>query len=189
MAAATRTLSTAEARREAVLQAGMKVVAEHGIAGTPTAEVAKAAGISHAYLFRLFATKNELAVAIVERANQRVYDAFVEAAASVSGSGEEKLHAMGMAYGRLLGDRELLLVQLHSHAAAADNAAIRDAARQSFKRLVELVERETGEDSVTVGRFFATGMLMNVMAGLDAPAMRSHWAEVLTNYCLSGETP
>jgi len=34
------------------------------------AEVAKAAGISHAYLFRLFATKNDLAVAVVERANQ-----------------------------------------------------------------------------------------------------------------------
>jgi AcrR family transcriptional regulator len=187
MASTTRTLSTAEDRREAVLRAGMKVVAEHGIAGTPTAKVAEAAGISHAYLFRLFATKNELAVAIVERANQRVYDAFVEAAASVSGSGEEKLLAMGMAYGQLLADRELLLVQLHSHAAGADNPEIRDAARRGFERLVELVERESGTDSVTVGRFFATGMLMNVMAALDAPSVPSHWAEVLTNYCLSGD--
>jgi AcrR family transcriptional regulator len=167
----------------------MKVVAERGISGTPTAEVAKAAGISHAYLFRLFATKNDLAVAIVRRANQRVYDAFAAAAASVDGSGEEKLHAMGMAYEELLADRELLLVQLHSHAAAADNAAIRDAARECFERLVELVERESGADAVAVGRFFATGMLMNVMAALDAPSTGSHWAEVLAGYCKSDDTP
>jgi hypothetical protein len=96
---------------------------------------------------------------------------------------------MGMAYGRLLADRELLLVQLHSHAAAADNPEIRDAARQCFERLVELVERESGADSVTVGRFFATGMLMNVMAALDAPSVPSYWAQVLTSYCLSGDTP
>ncbi|MFL5839422.1 MAG: TetR/AcrR family transcriptional regulator [Thermoleophilaceae bacterium] len=189
MATGTRTLSTAEDRREAVLRAGMKVVAERGISGTPTAEVAKAAGISHAYLFRLFATKNDLAVAIVRRANQRVYDAFAAAAASVNGSGEEKLHAMGLAYEELLADRELLLVQLHSHAAAADNPAIRAAARECFERLVELVERESGADAVTVGRFFATGMLMNVMAALDAPSTGSHWAEVLAGYCMSDDTP
>jgi AcrR family transcriptional regulator len=189
MAATARTLSTAEDRREAVIQAGMKVVAEHGISGTPTAEVAKAAGISHAYLFRLFATKNELAVAIVERANQRVYDAFAGAAAAAGGDGEEKLHAMGIAYGRLLADRELLLVQLHSHAAAADNPAIRDAARDGFERLVGLVERETGADTAMVGRFFATGMLMNVMAALDAQSAGSHWADVLTDYCLPSDTP
>ena len=38
-----------------------------------------------------------------------------------------------------------------------------------------------------VGRFFATGMLMNVMAALDAGSTGDHWAEVLTNYCMSDE--
>jgi AcrR family transcriptional regulator len=189
MTTPARTLQTAEDRREAVLEAAMKVVAERGIHGTPTAEVAKAAGISHAYLFRLFGTKNELAVAVVKRANQRIYDAFAAAAAGVSGSGEEKLHAMGLAYGELLTDRELLLVQMHSHAAAAEDAAIREAAREGFDRLVALVERESGADSVTVGRFFATGMLMNVMAALDAQAVSAHWADVLAKYCLSEDTP
>ena len=167
----------------------MKVVAERGIHGTPTADVAKAAGISHAYLFRLFATKNELAVAVVKRANQRIYDAFAAAAAEAGGSGEERLHAMGLAYKELLADRELLLVQMHSHAAAAEDPVIREVAREGFKRLLDLVERESGADGVTIGRFFATGMLMNVMASIDAGSVKDHWADVLANYCQAEDLP
>ena len=166
----------------------MPVMASRGIHASPTAEIAKNAGISHAYLFRLFPTKTDLAVAVVERANQRIYDAFAAAAAAEPGSGEDKLHGMGMAYGELLQDRELLLVQLHSHAAAAEDQTIRETAQRGFARLVELVERETGVDSATVGRFFATGMLMNVMAALDATTLSDHWAEVLAGYCLEEES-
>jgi AcrR family transcriptional regulator len=187
--ATARTLSTAEDRREAVLAAAIPVIAERGIAATPTAEIAKRAGISHAYLFRLFPTKSDLAVAVVERANQRIYDAFAAAAASADGSGEEKLHAMGIAYGELLDDRELLLLQLHSHAAAAEDPVIREAARKGFERLVRLVERESEADPVLVGRFFATGMLMNVLAALDAGSVHEHWADVLASYCSSGDLP
>ena len=167
----------------------MPVIAARGIHGTPTAEVAKQAGISHAYLFRLFPTKSDLATAVVERANQRLYDAFATAAAGAGPSGEEKLHAMGMAYTELLVDRELLLVQMHSHAAAAEDPAIRETARKGFERLVELVERESGADATVIGRFFATGMLMNVMAALDAGAVPDHWADVLANYCKTDDVP
>jgi hypothetical protein len=96
---------------------------------------------------------------------------------------------MGLAYSELLEDRELLLLQMHSHAAAANDDAIRDAARKAFERLVALVERETGMDPVMVGRFFATGMLMNVMAALDAGSVDEHWADVLANYCQAKDLP
>src|SRR3954469_6432213 len=184
---ATRTLSTADDRRETVLQAAMKVMAERGIAGTPTAEIARQAGISHPYLFRLYPTKSDLAVAVVERANRRIYNAFDAAVATAGPEPEDKLHAMGEAYAQLLSDRELLLVQLHSHAAAAEDPAIREVARNGFKQLVEFVERAAGGDRQLVGRFFATGMLMNVMASVDAASTGEHWADVLTNYCLSDE--
>jgi len=167
----------------------MPVVASRGIHGAATAEIAKRAGISHAYLFRLFPTKSDLAIAVVERANQRIYDAFAAATAALDASGEEKLHAMGMAYSELLEDRQLLLLQLHSHAAAAEDEAIREAARKGFERLVELIERETGMGPTEVGRFFATGMLMNVMAALDAGSVNEHWADVLANYCKSDDLP
>jgi AcrR family transcriptional regulator len=187
MSAPTRTLSTAEDRREAVLGAAMGVFASKGFAGTPTTEVAKAAGISHAYLFRLFPTKKDLAVAVVERLNERIYDAFAGAAAAAKRSGEDPMKAMGHAYGELLADRDLLLVQMHAHAAAADDPALRQTSRDGFARLVELAEREGQVDAATVGRFFAQGMLMNVLAALDASSAAEageQWAQVLTTYCL-----
>jgi AcrR family transcriptional regulator len=182
-----RTLSTAEDRREAVLGAAMKVIASRGIHGAPTAEVAKGAGISHAYLFRLFATKSDLAVAVVKRANERIYDAFAAAAAEAKKSGEDPLKAMGRAYRELLADRELLLVQMHAHAASADDEAVQQAARAGFARLIDLVERESGAEPEMIGRFFATGMLMNVIAALDgfsAAEHGEHWAQALTAFCL-----
>lgn len=165
----------------------MPVMASRGIHASPTAQIAKDAGISHAYLFRLFPTKSDLAIAVVDRATQRIYDAFAAAAAGEPGSGEDKMRAMGLAYGELLEDRELLLVQLHSHAAAAEDDAIRETARKGFARLVDLVERETGLEPEMIGRFFATGMLMNVMAALDVAGLDTHWSDVLTNYCLDNE--
>ena len=50
----------------------MSAFAERGFLGTPTTEIAKAAGISQAYLFRLFPTKSDLVLA-VDRALQRAH--------------------------------------------------------------------------------------------------------------------
>ncbi len=76
-----RTLSTADVRRETVLEVGMSAFAERGFLGTPTTEIAKAAGISQAYLFRLFPTKSDLILAVIARSNERIKEAFVAAAA------------------------------------------------------------------------------------------------------------
>src|SRR5437868_9244333 len=111
---ATRQLSTAAERREVLVEAAVAAFAEHGFHGTPTTEVAKAAGISQAYLFRLFPTKTELYVAAVERCYARTLDIFRAAAEGVAP--EEALHAMGKAYFELITDRTALLGQLQAHA-------------------------------------------------------------------------
>ena len=178
MTAAPRTLSTAEERREEILQAAERVFAARGLHGTPTMEIAKAAGISQAYLFRLFPTKAELFMALVERCNERIFRTFTEAAATARAAGEPVLTAMGMAYIGLLGDRNLLLNQLNAHA-ASDDPAIRDQVRRGFARLVELVERESGAGAEEVRMFFAQGMLLNVMAAIEAQDVDEHWAQVL----------
>jgi AcrR family transcriptional regulator len=177
-ATARRQLSTADERREAVLTAGMKVFAARGYNGTPTSEVAKAAGISHAYLFRLFPTKAELVQAIVERSNQRIYDTFAEAAAQAKAEGADVHMALGHAYVELLEDRDLLLSQIHAHAAGSE-PAIGKAMRKCFERLFELVKRETGAPDQEVREFFAQGMLLNVMAAIGAAGSGAHWAKVL----------
>ncbi len=179
-AVAPRTLSTAEDRRESVLEAAVPIFAERGLLATPTTEVAKAAGISHAYLFRLFPTKLDLAVAVVTRCHDRICEAFSEAAAEARRTGEDPRRAMGEAYFELIADRDVLLCQMHSFAAAAALPEIREASRRGFARLFALVEREApGTSEEELGSFFATGMLKNVVTALGAADVEERWARVL----------
>jgi AcrR family transcriptional regulator len=163
-------------RRELVLEAAVAEFAAHGLAGTSTEDVARRAGISQPYVFRLFPTKKSLFLALVQRCFRRVEDAFTAAAAGLTG--DEALAAMGDAYERLLDDRTLLLLQMQAYA-ACDDPEIRDATRAGFKRLWELVERLTGLPFQGVVDFFAMGMLMNVAAAMDLPAVDERW----TSWC------
>jgi AcrR family transcriptional regulator len=172
-----RTLSTAEERREAVLEAGMSVFAEKGFLGTPTTEVAKAAGISQAYLFRLFPTKTDLVLAVVGRSNERIKATFLEAAAQARATGQDPMEAMGESYGQLLEDRAMLMTQVHQFAAAASMPEVAEASRAFFAELYELVLRETDLDPEGVHRFFSTGMLLNVMAAIGATDDHGPWAQ------------
>lgn len=167
---------SAEARRELVLEAAMAEFGAHGLAGTSTEDVAKRAGISQPYLFRLFPTKKALFLALVDRCWRRIRDAFIAAAGDRTG--DEALAAMGDAYELLLNDRTLLLMQMQAYA-ACDDPEIRVATRAGYKQLWELVERITGLPFQRVVDFFAVGMLMNVAAAMDLPSVDERW----TSWC------
>ena len=169
----TRQRMRAEERREMVLEAAVAEFAARGLAGTSTEDVARRAGISQPYLFRLFPTKKALFMALVERCFRRVEDTFTGAAADRTG--EQALEAMGDAYEHLLDDRTLLLLQMQAYA-ACDDPEIRDATRTGFKQLWALVERLTGLPYERVMMFFAVGMLLNVAAAMDLPAVDERWA-------------
>ena len=166
----------AEQRRELVLGEAMAAFAAHGYAGTSTEEVARRAGISQPYLFRLFPTKKALFLALVERCFRRVRDEFAAAAGELTG--EEALTAMAEAYEALLDDRILLLMQMQAYAACED-PEIRDATRTGFRKLWEQIERITGLPYQTVVDFFAVGMLMNVAAAMNLPEVDGRW----TSWC------
>jgi len=97
---ATTARKSAEERREDVLQAAREVFAHHGLSGASTDEIARRAGISQPYLFRLFRTKKELFLAAVERCFSETRDTFEQAAEGKTG--DEALTAMGKAYGELI---------------------------------------------------------------------------------------
>src|SRR5215469_1488781 len=172
----TGTRMSAEERRELVLEAAVAEFAARGLAGTSTEDVARAAGISQPYLFRLFPTKKALFLALVERCFQRVADAF--AAAAGDKTGQEALDAMADEYERLLEDRTLLLLQMQAYAACED-PEIRVATRTGYKRLWTLVERVSGLPFDQVVAFFAMGMLINVAAAMDLQAVDERW----TSWC------
>jgi AcrR family transcriptional regulator len=178
--AATRRLSTAAERREVLIDAAVEVFAERGFHGTATTAVAKAAGISQAYLFRLFPTKEELYVAAVERCYVRLADTMRAGAASAREQGLEPLDGMGLAYLELMQDRTTLRATLHAFAAAAgDESVIRDAVRKGYGELYALVQQLGGADADRTRAFFAQGMLCTVLGGMDAPAIDADWARAL----------
>ena len=172
----TKQRMPAAERRELVLDAAVAEFAVHGLAGTSTEDVARQAGISQPYLFRLFPTKKALFLELVDRCFRRVRDTFIAAAGDLTG--EEALMAMADSYERLLEDRTLLLLQMQAYA-ACDDPEIRAATRAGFKKLWELIERLTGLPFQTVVDFFAVGMLMNVAAAMDLPAVDERW----TSWC------
>jgi AcrR family transcriptional regulator len=168
---------SAEERREMVLETAVAEFALHGLAGTSTEDVARSAGISQPYLFRLFPTKKGLFLALVERCFLRIEEAFIAAAGDKTG--DAALEAMGNEYERLLEDRTLLLLQMQIYAACAD-PDIRAMARAGYKRLWTLVERLSGLPFDQTVKFFAMGMLMNVAAAMDLPAVDERWTSWLS---------
>jgi AcrR family transcriptional regulator len=117
--AKTTTRSTAAERRDEVLDAAMIEFADHGFDGASTENIARRAGISQPYLFRLFGTKKELFKATVSRCFRETLEMFQRAAEGKRG--EEALQAIGTAYlAQLESDRTWLRGQMQSYAASAD---------------------------------------------------------------------
>lgn len=175
---ATRTLSTAEERRESLVAAALPIFAEQGYRATSTVAVAKAAGISQAYLFRLYPTKADLFVAAYDDARAQVV-ALLTRAADEAGDGIEPLEAMGRAYGEMLeSERDLLQIQLQAQV-VADEPKIAAAAQRMFRDLYALASERSGADEDELRGWFAQGMLMNVMAAVGAPELKTRWSESL----------
>ena len=118
MTAPPRTRKSAEQRRAEIVQIAVEHFALGGYNGTSTDAVAREAGISQPYLFRLFKTKRDLFLACHDRQHERLYETF-RAAAAAAPQGE-RLAAMGIAYTALLEDRHALLFQIQSYAASSD---------------------------------------------------------------------
>ncbi|MGW1990986.1 TetR/AcrR family transcriptional regulator [Embleya sp. NPDC001921] len=176
-----RQLSTADERRETVLRTAIGAFAARGYFGTTTTDVAKAAGISQAYVFRLFPNKESLFVAVVEYCFVRVRESLERGAAAATGSSAEAvLSAMGDAYARLISDNDLMLLQLHAQAAAASEPAVREAVRGGYARLVEYVRGASGGDDAEVQRFFAIGMLCHLVSAIGADEVDAPWTRTLT---------
>ena len=174
-------LSAAE-RKDDVLEAAIVAFADHGLEGTSTEDIARRAGISQPYLFRLFGTKKELFIASVRRCFRETLELFQRAAEGKRG--EEALQAIGEAYQELLRtDRTRLRMQMQSYAAAAEDADVREVVRAGYGDLVAYVRRVSGADWPEVWGFFATGMMLNVLAAMGFDDTPEPWMAELLAGC------
>ena len=88
----------AKARSRArILAAATRLIAEHGLESLSFAEIAAAARISRPLIYFHFKDRDELFHEAVARANQMLYERFVEAVAAHQ-TGLEQIVALGRAY-------------------------------------------------------------------------------------------
>ena len=180
----TRTRLSAAERRETVIDAALVEFAERGLEGTSTEDIARRAGISQPYLFRLFGTKKELFKVSVARCFRETLETFQRAAEGHRG--EEALHAMGEAYMQLhLTDRTRLRAQMQAYA-ACDDPEICEVVRNGYGDLVAYVERVSGAEPAEITQFFSIGMLLNVLASMGVQDGDEPWAARLISGCKDG---
>ena len=173
----TRTRKSAEERREEIVAIAIEQFALSGYKGTSTEAIAREAGISQPYLFRLFKTKRDLFIACYDVAHQRILETFQ--AAARGRAPDEVLPAMGRAYTEhLLPDKTGLLFQMQSYAACSD-PVIQARVRDCYASLVKEVTRLSGAPDEDVWQFFSHGMLLNVVASLDLASIADSepWAK------------
>jgi AcrR family transcriptional regulator len=178
---ATTTRKTAEERREEILAVALEEFGAHGLDGSSTDTIARRAGISQPYLFRLFGTKKKLYLESVRRCLSQTLELFEEAADGLRG--EEALNAIGEAYRGLLADRTRLRAQMQAYA-DCDDDEIREVVRAGFGRLVDYVTTVSGAEPERIRDFFAFGMLLNVFASMDLLQHPAPWAKDVLESCL-----
>jgi AcrR family transcriptional regulator len=171
---------TAQARRVAVLDAATREFGLRGLHGASTETIARAAGISQPYLFRLFGSKKDLYLAASKRCIDDLHAVFAKAAEGHSG--EAALHAMGAAYTEIMQDRDRLMLMLKSWT-SCDDPDIARITRSAWRNLVDLAEQASGEPAAVVSRFFADGMLMTIFMSLNLIDDPEPWATRLLKAC------
>ncbi len=173
--AATGTRMTADERREELVEAAIAEFAQGGLAGTSTEAIARRAGISHAYLFRLLGTKRELFLAAVDRAFGRVIEVFT----AVEGA-PPAFADLGAAYQGMIEDGHELAFQFQAYAACGD-PDIRERVERRYTEIFDWVRRATGASVDETRLFMATGLLISVgsLIGSDSLSPDGTWGRRL----------
>ncbi|MEC1589077.1 TetR/AcrR family transcriptional regulator [Bacillus sonorensis] len=160
-----------ENRREEILEAGIEVFSEKGYYNTTTALIAEKAGISQPYIFKFFKTKEELFVAALDRAFDRILQTFK----NVEARPEQIVAKMIEAY------EELSVSHPHEIALqviglSVTEESIRNCTKAGLSRIRSYtLERfqsanvPNAEEEVTT--FLARGILCNISYFLDLPEM------------------
>ncbi|HWK79116.1 MAG TPA: TetR/AcrR family transcriptional regulator [Thermomicrobiales bacterium] len=170
-------MSAAE-RREQILAIAAEAFARQGLHGVSVDTIARQAGISQAYVFRLFGTKVELFRQVIARAFAQMTAGMAAAAGDLRGP--DAIMAMGAEYRHLVEDRTALLLHLQGYA-ACDDPEVQETVRTHFRQLWETVATLSGMDPLRVKIFLALGMLINDATAMDVLDLDEDWARgVLT---------
>ncbi|MBW8349818.1 TetR/AcrR family transcriptional regulator [Bacillus sp. IITD106] len=160
-----------EDKKELILDKAVGIFAENGYYKATTALIAKAAGVTQPYVFHFFKNKEELFIAVIDRASKRIYEAF----SGVDAPADKLLETMGHAFMEMMKTHkdEITLV-MQSHAIA--EPVIREHVRGKFRIVQELVTEKlkaAGSPNPEAGasQFLGTGFLITVAEVLELPQL------------------
>ena len=161
---------SAEDRRDQIIVAAAAVFGERGYVGGTTDQVARQAGISQAYVVRMFGSKEKLFAAVGDYATARVIGAFRGAIATFPDGATiaDRQVLLGAAYGSLIADRGLLLSLLQLFSQGHD-PVLGDQARRCFLEVFRVVRDEARLGPEAATQFFSGGMLLTVLMAMRMP--------------------
>lgn len=179
---------SAEDRREQILAAASAVFGERGYAGGTTDAIAREAGVSQAYVVRMFGGKENLFRETAERASGLVIAAFQDAIAGLEpqATTEDKRLALAIAYAKLMADRGTLLTLLQLFALGHD-ATFGAVARGCYLRVYQVIREEIGLSAQEASDFFAQGMLTTVLLAMRMPEAKDDPAAMELMSCSFGD--
>lgn len=160
-----------ENRKEEILEAGLEVFAEKGYYNTTTALIAEKAGISQPYVFRFFQTKEELFIAALNRAFERILQTFK----NVESSPEQLVTKMIEAYEELsVSHPNEIALQVVGFSVTEES--IKSSAKKGLSRIRSyILERFRSAGIANADRevttFLARGILCNISFFLDLPEL------------------
>lgn len=145
------------------------------------ADVAREAGISTAYVFKLFPGKEQLFVVAVDACFDQIEATLASADTSHGESSPTAvLDKLGDAYADLIADRTLLLIQVHAQSVAGI-PAIGDALRRGLARITQFAKERSGGTGLDVQRFIAYGQLCHLVVAAGVADIDEEWATILSH--------
>jgi AcrR family transcriptional regulator len=158
-------------RKQQILAAAAALFAEFGYYKTTTAEVARTVGVTQPYVFHFFKSKEELYLAVLKQASQRILQAFTTASAPP----ELLQEAMGIAFADLLTSHrnEILLVMM---AFATPEPAVREYTRREFDIVYERIKERFEEAGIAdpsnkASAFIGQGLTIALAETVNLPKL------------------
>ncbi|CAH1058406.1 TetR/AcrR family transcriptional regulator [Paenibacillus pseudetheri] len=159
-------------RREQILEAAVVVFAENGYYRATTAQVAEKVGISQPYVFKVFKNKEELFVASLERAFERIIRSFQ----GVEAPADQVLKESIKVYELLMKTHPNEII-LQVQGLGIRDEVIRETMKKGMLEITNLVHEKfvaagIEQPEVEVSTFMANGMLCNISMALGMPELK-----------------
>ncbi|MEU0965918.1 TetR/AcrR family transcriptional regulator [Streptomyces sp. NPDC005917] len=161
---------SAAQRRAQILDIAMLEFSRTGLFGTPVEVIARAAGVTQPYVFRLFGSKTKLFTECVRISFAQSTARMLDAAEGLSGV--NALIAMGNQYRSNLENNPDVLIQTQAFAACAHDE-VREAVREAYSDQWRQLAEQAGVKPVQMKIYMALGLLLNNLTMIDAKTSTS----------------